>query len=57
MSETFFISTEPKPNNNFKEAKKHLSFTQTSDMVPALNKEVLDIQANYKEWIHSETRT
>ena len=24
-------------------------------MAPALSKEFLDIQANYREWIHSET--
>ena len=31
--------------------------TQTSDMAPALSKEFLDIQANKRVWIHSETRT
>ena len=29
----------------------------TLDMVPAPSKEFLDIQANYRVWIHSETRT
>ena len=29
----------------------------TLDMVPASSKEFLDIQANYRVWIHSETRT
>ena len=28
-----------------------------SDMVPASFKEFLDIHANYRVWIHSETRT
>ena len=30
---------------------------KTSDMAPAASKEVLNIQANYRVWIHSETRT
>ena len=29
----------------------------TLDMMPAPSKEFLDIQANYRGWIHSETRT
>ena len=29
----------------------------TSDMTPALSKEVLNIQANFRVWIHSETLT
>ena len=32
----------------------HLYF---QEMVPTLRKELLDIQANYRVWIHSETRT
>ena len=31
--------------------------SQTSDMAPASSKEFLDVQANYKAWIHSETHT
>ena len=34
-----------------------VAVTWSSDIVPALSKEFLDIQANYREWIHSETRT
>ena len=30
---------------------------KTSDVAPASSKEFLDIQANYRVWIHSETRT
>ena len=33
-----------------------LAVTQTSDMTPASSKECLDIQANYRVWIHSGTR-
>ena len=30
--------------------------TQTSDMAPTSSEEFLDIQANYRVWIHSESR-
>ena len=35
----------------------HAAVTQTSDIVPASSKQFLDIQANYRVWIHSKTRT
>ena len=34
-----------------------VAFTWTSDMAPVLSKEFFDIQASYRVWIHSETRT
>ena len=34
-----------------------VAICQTSDMAPASSKEFLDIQPNYRVWIHSETRT
>ena len=35
----------------------NVAITETSDMAPASSKEFLDTQANYRVWIHSETRT
>ena len=37
-------------------SSNRVAVTYTSDIVPALSKEFLDIQANYSVWIHSETR-
>ena len=34
-----------------------LLLLKTPNIAPASNKELLDIQANYRVWIHSETRT
>ena len=33
-----------------------VAVTYSSDFAPASSKEFLDIQANYRVWIHSETR-
>ena len=33
-----------------------VTVTKTLDMTPGLSNELLDIQENYREWIHSETR-
>ena len=35
----------------------HVTVTETLDMAPALSKDFLEIQANYRMWIHSEART
>ena len=34
-----------------------VAVTETSDMAPALSEKFLDIQANYRVCIHSETPT
>ena len=34
-----------------------VTVVETLDMAPALSKDFLDIQANYRMWIHSEART
>ena len=49
-------SFESDLNNMIQPFRVYLTI-QTSDMAPTSSKEFPNIQANYRVWIHSETRT